>query len=120
MKTIKILFTIFCFILAASVIGYSKTNKTTGANTADLNNQIVQEIIDILKTPYLKFADKDLNGEVIIGVKINEDGKITFTKLSGGNENLSSNVIQKLNSLNLWTSPDYQKNSFSYLIKYRN
>lgn len=120
MKTLRIFLTAFSLIVFGFALNTSDAKTFTGTNTADLNTQIVQEIKEVLQTPYLKFADKDLNGEVIIKVAINENGKISFKELSGKNENLTSNVIQRLNSLNLWTSPDYQKNSFSYLIKYKN
>lgn len=120
MKTLRIILAAFSIVVFGFAASSANAKTITGTNTADLNTQIVQEIKDVLQTPYLKFADKDLNGIVKIAVNIKENGKITFKKLSGENENLSSNVIEKLNSLNLWTSPDYQKNSFSYLIRYKN
>jgi hypothetical protein len=98
----------------------SKADGVAGNKSSELNSQIIEEIKEILQTPYLKFESKDLNGEVNLICKITKEGKIIFTDLTGVNENLVANVISKLNSLNLWTSPDYSKNEFNYRIKYTN
>lgn len=90
------------------------------ANTSGLNSQIIEEIKEILKTPYLKFSDKDLNGTVTLSADITPEGKIVFKNISGINENLVSNVMARLNSLNLWASPDFSSNEFTYRIKYSN
>lgn len=120
MKTLNLLFTITGFILFLLTFSTANADSGAGTKTADLNTQIVQEIKDVLQTPYLRYADKNLNGEVEVFTSINENGKIVFKDVKGINENLKSNVVNKLNSLNLWTSPDYNSNTFKYLIKYKN
>ncbi len=61
-----------------------------------------------------------MKGEVRVVAVINNEGKIVFKDIKGLNEDLQENVIAKLNSLNLWTSPDYSSKNFEYRIKYRN
>lgn len=120
MTTLKVIFTvlIFSFLIiepAKSDDGIHSANKT-----AELNIQIIQEVKEVLKTPYLKFASMDLNGEVKVVTRINDNGKIIFTDIKGVNENLVSNIVSRLNSLNLWTSPDYSSKIFEYKIRYKN
>jgi len=97
----------------------SHSNTGTGNKSAELNSQIIQEIKEVLKNPYLKYESKNLTGEVNVITTVDKNGKIFFKDIKGINENLLSNVYDKLNSLNLWASPDYAGKSFNYLIKYK-
>jgi len=98
----------------------SLSNTGTGNKSAELNSQIIQEIKEVLKNPYLKYESKNLTGEVKVTTTVDKNGKIVFKNIEGINENLLSNVYDKLNSLNLWASPDYAGKNFNYLIKYKN
>lgn len=118
MTTLKVLFTLFLsFIL---ITGFSQAKPISANKTAELNSQIKDEVRQILKTPYLKFLDKNLNGEVTVSASVTKNGKINFKEIKGINENLTSNVIDRLNSLNLWASPDYSGKTFVYKINYKN
>lgn len=97
-----------------------KADGVSGNKATELSSQIIQEIKEVLKTPYLKFESKDLNGDVKVITTVSNDGKILFKDVKGLNEDLLENVIDKLNSLNLWTSPDYSGKEFTYTIKYKN
>ncbi len=97
----------------------SKASPGTGTKVSELNSQIVQEVREVLKTPYLKFSSENLTGKVKVITQVRKDGKIIFKNIQGVNENLVSNVIDKLNSLNLWTSTDYSNREFIYEIKYK-
>lgn len=119
MKALKILFTVLFLSLIFVSPDLSRADNATGSKVSELNSQIIQEVRQVLQTPYLKFASKNLTGTVKVLTIVREDGKIIFTDIQGLNENLVSNVIEKLNSLNLWTSTEYSKNKFSYNIKYR-
>jgi len=106
------------FILA----GFNTNLKADGTDkdkTNELNNQIIEEIKEVLETPYLKYEAKDLTGKITVFTKVDKNGKIKFTGMKGINENLISNVNDKLNSLNLWTSPDYSNKIFRYNIDYK-
>ena len=92
----------------------------TGAKSAELNTQIIQEIKEILKNPCIKYETRDLSGDVIITTTVNKNGKIFFSDIKGLNENLNENVIARLNSLNLWTSTDYSGIVFFYNLTYNN
>lgn len=114
---------IFIIIFSVMVTFFTKNLKAdpgSGNKSAELNTQIVQEVKKVLGTPFLKFADKNLNGEVYVNTSVNKEGKIVFTEVKGLNENLKESVISKLNTLNLWTSPDYRASRFIYKIKYKN
>lgn len=117
MTTLKLFAVIAALIF---VTGVSNAGPHTGSKVSELNLQIKDEVKQILKTPYLKFSDKNLNGEVTVSASISDEGKINFRKIQGINENLISNVIDRLNSLNLWTSPDYSGKTFVYKIDYKN
>jgi len=97
----------------------SHSNTGTGNKFAELNTQIIQEIKEVLKNPYLRYESKNLSGEVKVTTTVNKNGKIIFKDIKGINENLLSNVYAKLNSLNLWTSPDYAGKNYNYKIKYK-
>lgn len=97
----------------------SLSNTGTGTKTAELNSQIIQEIREVLKNPYLRYESKNLSGTVEVITSVDKNGKILFKDIKGINENLLSNVYAKLNSLNLWTSPDYAGRNFKYKIKYK-
>ncbi len=116
LKSFTILF-LFLFLFSAN---QSRSEVLSANKAAELNSQIIQEIKEVLKIPYLKFNSKNLSGEVEVIAVINKEGKIIFRNISGLNEDLRENVIAKLNSLNLWTSPDYSAKNFEYKIKYRN
>ena len=108
-------------VFAVSIFISHKTaeSKPISANkTAELNTQIVQEIKDVLQVPYLRYASEDLSGKVTVMTKVDNNGKIIFGEINGINEDLKDNVRAKLNSLNLWTSPDYSGKSFQYRINY--
>ncbi len=115
LKLFTILFSIFIFTASQARSEFLSANKTS-----ELNSQIIVEIKEVLQTPCLKFNSKDLNGEVKVTAMINRDGKIIFKHINAMNEDLQDNVIARLNSLNLWTSPDYSAKNFEYKIKYRN
>lgn len=114
------LFTILFFSLILFSANDSRSEVLSATKSAELNTQIIQEIREVLEIPYLKFASKNLKGEVRVVAVINNEGKIVFKDITGLNEDLQENVIAKLNSLNLWTSPDYSSKNFEYRIKYRN
>lgn len=117
LKTVLSSFLLTIFILNPVT---AKAEAGTGNKVKDLNSQIVQEIKDVLQNTYLKYQSKNLSGEITLNTAVKKSGKIMFTDIKGVNEDLLSNVYAKLNSLNLWTSPDYSTSSFRYIIKYRN
>ncbi|MBS1518531.1 MAG: hypothetical protein JSS91_10640 [Bacteroidetes bacterium] len=110
-------------VLTASMLfinpNFSKADGTDKDKSVELSSQIIQEIKEALKTPYLRYESKDLSGEVTFYTTVDNNGRILFTGLKGINENLISNVKSKLNSLNLWTSPDYKDIIFRYRIDYK-
>lgn len=114
------LFTILFLLFFLFSANQSRSEILSANKTADLNSQIIQEIKEVLKFPYIKFDSKNLKGEVKAVAVVNKDGKIIFKNIIGLNEDLRENVIAKLNSLNLWTSPDYSAKNFEYKIRYRN
>lgn len=120
MKTLNTLFTLLLlsFFLIQPVS--SKADVVSGSKTTELSSQIIEEIKEVLKIPFLKFDSKDLNGAVKVITTVSKEGKIVFKDIKGVNEDLVDNVISKLNSLNLWTSPDYSGKEFTYTIKYKN
>ena len=120
MTTLKVLFSVLFLSLLFIQPNNTKADAGSGSKVTELNSQIIQEIKEILKTPYLKFESKDLNGDVKVVSTVSKEGKIIFKDIKGLNEDLVSNVISKLNSLNLWTSPDYSGKEFIYSIKYKN
>lgn len=120
MTTLKLLFTVLV-LFSIFVLPYQSRADNTAANkTAELNSQIIQEIKTVLEFPYLKYNTTNLTGNVNVTATVSKEGKIIFMKITGINENLQSNVFHKLNSLNLWASPDYSGKIFSYNIKYKN
>lgn len=120
MKAQKVLFTILVLSVFFLISGYSKADGGSGNKAAELNAQIIQEVKEVLKSPYLKFESKDLNGYVSVVTEVEKDGRITFKNIKGINEDLVENTIAKLNSLNLWTGTDYSGKEFTYKIKYSN
>lgn len=116
--------TIFTTALLVSVLlifaNSSKADPGTGYKSTELNTQIIDEIESALQNPYIKYETKDLTGEVVISTTVNKEGKIIFNNIEGLNENLTENVIAKLNSLNLWTSTDYSGIVFLYKLNYTN
>ncbi|MEO8209180.1 MAG: hypothetical protein ABI840_01355 [bacterium] len=119
MSTLKVLFSILFLSLIFVQPNKSNAEPLTGGKAGELNSQIIQEVKDVLQTPYLKFASKNLTGEVKVTTTVSKEGKIIFKDITGVNEDLVSNVIGKLNSLNLWTSPDYSNKEFIYRINYK-
>lgn len=119
MTTLKLFSASFFICLFFFQTISSKASPVTGTKVSELNSQIVQEVKEVLKTPYLKFADKNLTGKVQVITVVDKNGKIVFKDIKGINENLVSNIIEKLNSLNLWTSTEYSSKQFSYMIKYK-
>ncbi|MBK8981531.1 MAG: hypothetical protein IPM38_04220 [Ignavibacteria bacterium] len=117
---------LFTYLLLSSAMIMSlsvsvlKADGADGDKSTDLSEQIVQEIREALETPYLKYETKDLTGKVTVYTVVDKNGRIMFAGLKGLNEDLISNVNSKLNSLNLWTSPDYVNKVFKYDINYRN
>lgn len=120
MTTLKILSSVFILSILLIQPNSSKADGGAGNKTSELNSQIIEEVKQILQTPYLKFESKDLNGKVKVITTVTKEGKIIFKDIKGINENLVSNVVSKLNSLNLWASPDYSGNEFTYIINYKN
>jgi hypothetical protein len=120
MKTLNTL----SLILILSVIflkpDFARSDPGTGTKVTELNTQIVQEMKEVLKSTYLRYETKDLNGRATVTATVSENGKIVFTKISGVNENLKESVKAKLNSLNLWTNPEYSGKMFHYHVNYRN
>lgn len=117
-------FTIFTTALVLSVFLFftnsSNAHPGSGFKSIELNTQIIDEIEVALQNPYIKYETKDLTGEVEITTTVNEEGRIIFGDICGINENLTENVIAKLNSLNLWTSSDYSGIVFLYKLNYKN
>lgn len=112
---------VFTFALILTLVSSeSKADGTEKGKINELSDQIVIEIKEVLSTPYLKYESKDLNGVVTVFTTVSENGKIIFTGLKGVNENLNMNISSKLNSLNLWASPDFSKKVFQYNINYQN
>jgi hypothetical protein len=120
MKAQKVLFTVLFLSMFFLISGISKADGGSGNKASELNTQIIQEVREVLKNPYLKFQSKDLNGYVNVITAVEKDGRITFKKIEGINEDLVENTIAKLNSLNLWTGKDYSGKEFTYKIKYSN
>lgn len=120
MKAQKVLFTVLVLSMFFLISGYTKADGGSGNKAAELNTQIIQEVKEVLKNPYLKYESKDLNGRVSVITEVEKDGRITFKDIKGINEDLVENVIAKLNSLNLWTGSDYAGKEFTYSIKYSN
>ncbi len=120
MSTLKAIFTIALTLVTVSFAGITKADNLSGNKTADLNLQIVDEIKGTLQTPYLKYASDNLDGEITVIARVSKNGKIEFKYSQGINERLRSSIEAELNSLNLWTSPDYSNKEFKYRIKYRN
>ncbi|MEO6695129.1 MAG: hypothetical protein ABIY50_04925 [Ignavibacteria bacterium] len=120
MKIFKALIAMLFVSLYLLQPNVSHSNTGTGNKSAELNSQIIQEVKEVLKNPYLKYESKNLSGEVSVTTSVDKNGKIIFKDIKGINENLLSNVIAKLNSLNLWTSPDYSGKNYNYKIKYKN
>lgn len=120
MTALKVFLTITIFSLLLIQPITAKADGGAGNKASELNSQIIEEVKQILQTPYLKFESKDLNGKVKVISIVSKEGKIIFKNIKGINDNLVSNVIEKLNSLNLWTSPDYSGNEFTYTINYKN
>ncbi|MEO8665951.1 MAG: hypothetical protein ABI462_10675 [Ignavibacteria bacterium] len=114
------LFTILLFTFFLFSATQTRSEVLSAGKTSELNSQIIQEIKEVLKIPYLKFDSKNLNGEIKVNAEVSKEGKIIFRNIKGLNEDLQANVIAKLNSLNLWTSTDYSSKSFEYRIRYRN
>jgi hypothetical protein len=120
MTTLKVLFSVLILSLFLVQPKISNAENGTGNKTSELDTQIVQEVKAVLQTPYLKYASTNLNGEVAVTASVAKNGKIIFKDIKGINENLVSNIIDKLNSLNLWTGTDYSNATFVYRIKYTN
>ena len=120
MKTLKIILSVIFLSLILIKADFSKADIVAGSKVSELNDQIIQEVREVLKTPYLKFESKDLNGNVKVITTVTKEGRIIFKDIKGVNEDLVENVIAKLNTLNLWTSPDYTGREFTYTIKYKN
>lgn len=119
MNAIK--FTAGLFVLFLSLLPAISHSEENAANkAAELNTQIKEEVKTILQLPYLRYSDKNMNGKISVVIEVDNMGKIIFKNLQGLNEDLLFNVKDKLNSLNLWTSPDYSGKVFVYNIKYKN
>ncbi len=109
---------LFLLSMLLPVVSHSEENPAN--KVAELNAQIKEEIKTILQDPYFWYLDKNMNGEIKVLTGVNGNGKIIFKDFKGSNKNLLLNVKDKLNSLNLWTSPDYSGKIFIYNIKYKN
>lgn len=118
--------TFFKISLAVFLIAFliqtntAKSDILTASKTSELNSQIMDEVKEVLKSPYLKYETRNLNGKVSVVTEVTENGKIIFKDITGINENLRESVKAKLNSLNLWTSPVYAGKIFYYKLDYRN
>ncbi len=116
MKLIKASFLVLLAIIALEGKNALADNGETNSGSASLNYQLVKEIKGVLHTPLLMYSDRDLNGVVTVWAKIEENGKINFTKVESENSQLSKNTLKKLNDLNLWTGKELSGEVFRYQI----
>ncbi len=117
MKKLKI------FIVAAVLIGFTSAGFASigpiDTKSQLLNNQIKEEIVSVLNSPvYLSYSDKTLEGKSTIFVRVNENGKIAVSNVSGSNKVLNSYLKKKISSRNLWTDTAYKGKVFKYEIDY--
>lgn len=96
----------------------SRAEVSSASLEKELSYQLVKEVKQTLKTPLLKYKDKDLKGAVSVTVTVGNDGKISFLHIHGVNKDLSANVTSKLNALNLWTDTRLAGKIFKYDISF--
>jgi hypothetical protein len=111
------------FLVAAVLIGFTSAGfASTGpidTKSQSLNNQIKEEIVSVLSLPvYLSYSDKNLEGKSTIFVRVNENGKIVVSGVTGLNKTLNSYLKKKISSKNLWTDTAYKGKVYKYEISY--
>ena len=97
---------------------FPEKSEISKSKVSSLSYQIVEEIKANLKKPFLLFKDKNLKGDVFLTVKVSKNGKIKFPKVEGENKVLNKSVVEKLNSLNLWTGTNAAGLTFNYKISF--
>jgi hypothetical protein len=119
MKLIKASLLVLLAIIALEGKNALADDGKVSAGSASLSYQIVKEIKGALETPLLTYSDRDLNGDVTVWAKVEENGKINFIKIKSENPHLGKNTLIKLNELNLWTGKELSGNIFKYKVEYK-
>ncbi|HPS64319.1 MAG TPA: hypothetical protein PK447_01950 [Ignavibacteria bacterium] len=120
MRNFKYIMAAIAITILVSGFANAATNDTkdpypSAIKIRSLNYQITNEIKDLFTLPvYLKYSDKNLKGTTTVLISVAENGKIGIEQISGLNNQLNNYVRDRIESLNLWTSPIYGKSQFIY------
>ncbi len=119
MKLVKYLLTVA--VLLTLTINISKAEgKYSPSSKADLTYQFKQEIKEMMALPvYIKFENKDLQGQATVYMTVKDNGKIVLTKVEGENKSLNALVTGKINEINAWVNSDFAGQTFTYTINNR-
>jgi hypothetical protein len=118
MRTIKIIYLVPLLLFFFAAAGNAGPTRLTAATENELRDQLGEEIEDALQSRFLRYDAEHLDGIVLIEATVNENGKIVFRGFNAADEDLRTNVYFKLNSLNLWTYPDFANTLYRYKVSY--
>jgi hypothetical protein len=118
MRMIKIIYLVPVLLLFIAVSGNAGPARLTAATENELREQLGDEIETALQERFLRYSSDDLDGIVLIEATVNKEGKIVFKGLNAENDNLRENAYGMLNSLNLWTYPDFAETIYRYKVTY--
>lgn len=120
MKKTKFIFAIIISSFLIIPFGFAKDDggeKATSNSVIALNNQLYNEISEVMNLPvYLAFEDKNLKGDAIVTMKVDNDGKLVVVNVFGDNNTLNRYVKCKICSKNLWTPQKYAGQYLRYKI----
>ena len=115
MRMIKIIYLVPVLLLFIAVSGNAGPARLSAATESELREQLGDEIETALQERFLRYSSDDLDGIVLIEATVN---KIVFKGLNAENDNLRENAYGMLNSLNLWTYPDFAETIYRYKVTY--
>lgn len=119
MKFVKYILTVA--ILLTLTLNISRAEGVYNPSSkADLVYQFKQEIKEMMNLPvYIKFENKDLQGQAIVYLTVKDNGKIILTKVEGENKSLNALVTGKINEINAWVNTEFAGQTFRYVINNR-
>lgn len=114
----QVIYTLTVAILLTMTFNTTRANDLNNiSNKKDLVYQFKQEIKSMMSLPvYIKYEEKNLKGQAIAYVTVQDNGKIVLTRVEGENKSLNGLVTTKINSINAWVCTDYAGMTFKYII----
>jgi len=116
MKLVKIL--ILLAVFTTLPFAYAGAIDKNPSTVNDLDIQIYKEIKDVLNEPvFLSYTDKNLKGDAIVTIYVQENGKIVVRDVKGTNSILNEYLMKKVKTRNMWTDTSFANSVFTYKVK---